>query len=371
MNRATLAFALTTCLLVGAEAVVVVLILAAFQHSELGVILAVVVGVAVAWPLWRWLDPRVRELFDRHEQPYDALVSVAPESSAASTIARAVDLPYVAVEMRGEVVEHGRPIGSTLVRVPIVFDGETLGEVRAGARRTRSALTAADLRLLEDLSAQLALTSMAREAAVRLAESRTQIVTAREEERARLRRDLHDGLAPSLASVQLQLGALQRRLPDGEHPAVGELIDDVQRIFGDLRRIVYDLRPPLLDDLGFAGALTRQIAGVSRPTVVIDVPDTSLPSAVEVAMFRVASEAVRNAIRHSGADHVRAQLTVDGTRALLDVSDDGNGLPPDVVHGVGLTSMRDRCEELGGTLQIDSTEGVHVRATIPLEGGSR
>lgn len=371
MTRTTVASALTTFLLVGAEAVVVVVVMALVQGGRSGagpgLWLGLLAAAAATVPLWRWLHPRVQEAFDHHEEPYQALVSVAPERSAASTIARAVGLPHVVVELRGEVVEHGRPVAAAItVREPIVFDDEVLGEVRAGGRRAGSGLTAGDRQLVRDLAAQLAVISVAREAAERLAGSRTEIVTAREEERSRLRRDLHDGLGPSLASVQLQLGALQRRLPEAESDGLGELVEDVRRISGDLRRVVYELRPPHLDELGFAGALARQVAGVSDPVVTLDVSPERLPSAVEVALFRVASEAVHNALKHSRGTRVRVRLAVEPPVALLEVGDDGRGLGDHAVPGVGLRSMRERCEELGGILEVVPGDGTLVRATIPL-----
>ena len=238
-----------------------------------------------------------------------------------------------------------------------MFRTERLGTLTAGHRRRGLPLSAADLVLLRDLAGQVAVTVFAQRAAVQVQESRAELVTAREEERRRIRRDLHDGLGPTLAAMQLQLKAVQRLLPDSPDAAsdiVVDLLADARATAADIRRLVYDLRPPRLDDLGLVGALRQQWTLPTAPALVIDVDPRipELPAAVEVAVYRIATEALQNVIKHAGATNARVVLECVGARVRLSVSDDGRGLPTPLIAGVGLTAMRERADELGGTVDV-------------------
>lgn len=329
-------------------------------------------AAAVALPLWRWLHARVHELADQHHEPYAAVRAIsspgpAGTSTSASAIAAATNLPWVEVEL-DTVVSVGRRVDGTVVtEVPVEYGGERLGTVRVAERRPGSALTVTDRQVLSELAHELALRVVAERAVARLAESRTEIVTAREEERLRLRRDLHDGVSPSLASLQLQLTALHRRLTDDDaRAAVGELLEDVRQTSADLRRLVYDLRPPLLDELGLDGALRQQLSTVAGPTLHLEVDATGLPAAVEVAVLRIVTEAVRNATRHAAATRIDVRVASTPGTVRIEVRDDGLGVPADVVPGVGLAAMRERAEELGGTLTVHAAPdgGTRVVAEI-------
>jgi signal transduction histidine kinase len=203
-----------------------------------------------------------------------------------------------------------------------------------------------------------------------LTESRRDLVSDREEERSRLRRELHDGLGPSLAAIGLGLRHLQGSA--GAHEAVvRELGDEVQRAVAEVRRICEGLRPGELAELGLVAALE---AASTRLTVLggpqITVAGDELPPlapAVEVAGFRLAMEAMTNAVRHSGARHVRVRLGYrDGLE--IEVGDDGAGLRGEVGQGVGVRAMRERAEELGGWADVTAAprgHGVVVRAWLP------
>jgi signal transduction histidine kinase len=142
---------------------------------------------------------------------------------------------------------------------------------------------------------------------------------------------------------------------------------------GDVRRLVDGLRPPALDELGLAGALGEELRRLERATGVrctLDVPDVlpALPAAVEVAALRIALEATTNALRHASASGCAVRLAADDGCLTVDVQDDGTGLPVDPVPGVGLSSMRERAEEVGGTLTAVGRPGggTTVRAVLPL-----
>ncbi len=282
-------------------------------------------------------------------------------------IAKALHLPWVEVELDA-TGSSGQPgTGSAITEVPVCYRGETYGAIRVAERRPGSGLSPSDTDLLHELADQLALRIAAERAVRRIAESRTEIAAAREEERVRIRHDLHDGLAPSLASVQLQLKALQRGLPGGDvrREVVTELIDSLRHASADLRRLVYDLRPPLLDEEGLRGALEQQFVAITEPTVRVHVRDGELPAAVEVAVLRIASEAVMNAVKHARASAIEVAVEPAELAVRLTITDDGIGLAPTAIPGVGLSSMRQRAEELGGTLRVESAgSGTRVLATI-------
>ena len=394
LRRASLAgAALTYVLLLSYCAALYVLVLATggVREGHAGrawvYVVATVAVVATVEPVRRWLRTSVEQVIHGyHEDAYGAIVSLqrelditdrSPGSSPLSDIvARSVNLPYVAIELSGEVPQvYGEPVPDTeITRLPIVFRAELLGTLAAGHRRRGLALSAADLGLLQDLTGQVAVSVFAQRAAVAVQESRAELVTAREEERRRIRRDLHDGLGPTLAATQLQLKAVQRLLPDNPAAAsdiVVDLLADVRATAADIRRLVYDLRPPRLDDLGLAGALRNQWSGSTSPVLVIDVDPAlpELPAAVEVAVYRIATEALQNVVKHAGATSARVVIEGIGGRVRLSVSDDGRGLPTPLVAGVGLSAMRERADELGGTVDVARRHGwTTVVVELPMRG---
>jgi signal transduction histidine kinase len=196
--------------------------------------------------------------------------------------------------------------------------------------------------------------------------SRRHIVNEREEERVRLRRDLHDGLGPSLAAIGLGLRQLEQRGGGGE--GVRELADEVQRAVSEVRRICDGLRPAALNELGLAGAITESIEPLRLfgPRITLTVDDLpQLTPAVEVAAFRIVMEAVTNAVRHAEAEHVQVDLGYEDGLAVH-VSDDGHGLAEDRVLGVGLRGMSDRADEVGGRLTVSASgPGTAVHAWLP------
>ena len=188
--------------------------------------------------------------------------------------------------------------------------------------------------------------------------SRTDIA-AREEERRRLRRELHDGLGPTLTGIAFAADAAAN--PIDTDPGVERLLTSLRRdsrtALADVRRIVDDLRPPALDELGLVGALRQRAdqfswrADGASVHVQLDVPDEvpALPAAIEVATYRIATEALTNVVRHSRATGAVVRLRCD-ERLDLSITDDG---PPNGAWapGVGLHAMRERAAELGGSFR--------------------
>lgn len=203
----------------------------------------------------------------------------------------------------------------------------------------------------------------------RLSASRRDIVTDREEERLRLRRELHDGLGPSLAAIGLGLRQLGQRESSRDAEHARALAEEVERAVTEVRRICDDLRPTALNELGLTGALAAAVDPLQRfgPDIAVVVDDLPpLTPAVEVATYRIAMEATTNAVRHAGASHVRIDIGYqDGV--VLTVADDGDGVGVDVLPGVGLRGMSDRAEELGGWFSVATNRprGTSVRAWLP------
>ena len=205
-----------------------------------------------------------------------------------------------------------------------------------------------------------------------LRESRERILRAREDERARLQRDLHDGLGPTLASLYQRVDAA-RGLVRRDPAAAEELLEDVgtrtRAVIGEIRTLVRALRPPELDELGLAGSIRAAAGRIDGVRVTVDIDDLPpLGPVVEIAAYRIATEALTNVARHAGAQGAWLRLEGDPRGLRLVVRDDGTGLPDRVVPGAGLRSMRERAEELGGTLEVHRLTGGGTRLTALLPG---
>ena len=265
--------------------------------------------------------------------------------------------------------------------IPLELHGEQVGELLVAPRHDRGdvadgapALADADARVLHALAGPLASAAYALRLSGDLAESHRELLRAREDERRRLRRDLHDGLGPQLAGVVMGLDVVGSTLARGDTDRAAELASrtsqQARTAVDDVRRLVRGLRPPALDDLGLVGALEAAFAAhrESGPevTVVAEGDPARLPAVVEVAAFRIATEAVSNAVRHAAAHRVEVALRAGDDSLSLRVVDDGRGLPETPTAGVGLASMRERAAELGGWCAVTGGErGTTVLAELP------
>lgn len=294
------------------------------------------------------------------------------QGEVLAAVCEALRLPYAALRREGtERARHGEPPDSQEV-VPLTYQGERVGELAVGARPGQRGLDRADRAALEMLAAPLAVAVHATALSETVQRSREQIVAAREEERRRLRRDLHDGLGPVLTGISFQADAAGNVMASDPASAAELLVSlraAATEAIADVRRLVHDLRPPALDELGLIEALRRhaELLGAGAPTVAVHAPAVlpRLSAAVEVAAYRIAVEALTNAVRHSGGGRVDLRIEVDGALEVS-VDDDGttgSGWTP----GVGLTSMRERASELGGTvLAGPNPGGGRVAARLPL-----
>jgi len=369
------------------------------QHgSGAGPVVATGLIAVGVLPAQAWSERLVaRRLFGNRANPYDVVTALgarleqAPPGDqalqlVADTLAQQLRLPFVAVELAtgDSVVEAARcgTPGPAAERFPLAYQGEPLGALVVARRTDREPFRASERALLNAFAHQVGVVAHNAALAQALVESRFLLVQAREEERRRIRRDLHDGLGPTLATVSLSLGTAAERLHDDDE--LSSLLRDLEAEIGDaiadIRRLVYDLRPPALDELGLVRALRDQAASLAARTtalqgVVIDVdapaPHVDLPSAVELAAYRVAVEAMTNVVRHAHA--ARCSVAVEpGNQLVVRVEDDGVGIAADAPRGVGLRSMRERVVELGGTLRVEPRTpcGTRVLASFPLGGFS-
>jgi signal transduction histidine kinase len=334
-----------------------------------------------------------RLLYGERDEPYVVLSrlgrrlgsAMAPDAlltTVVDTTAEALKIPYVAITLtHGDAstpaASHGTPRAGCLV-FPLHYGDLEVGRLMVAPRAPGDAFTPADHRLLSELARETAVAVHAMLLTIDLQRSREQLVAAREEERRRLRRDLHDGLGPVLAGAALKLGVARRHL-EPQSPAetlVSEVRADVQTAIGDIRRLVYALRPPVLDELGLVQAIRHQALQCEGEglCVSVEAPDELplLPAAVEVAAYRIVQEALTNVVRHAHASCCDVRLAIQqlplGTWLTIDVIDDGRGLSANGHCGVGLSSMRERAVELGGacTIEPGPRAGVVVRARVPV-----
>lgn len=262
-----------------------------------------------------------------------------------------------------------------LLHIPLLVAGEPLGELSVDRPR-RPLASSRDRRLLSTLVRQTATAIRASAATAELRLARERLVAARESERLRLHRDLHDGLGPVLAGVRMRVDAA-RNLAAADPARAAEQLDLASIEIGEatdaVRRTVTGLRPPALDEVGLEGAVRRICsrldgAGTGAFTVTCDIDELPERSAaVDVACTFLVGEAVANAVRHSQGTHCRVALTAEGSELVVHVADDGAGLHRDAPVGTGLASMRERVDEVGGAFTIDSdSTGTRITARMPL-----
>lgn len=436
-------------------------VLGAFIPSGGNLVNALVAAGLVALifqPLRERLQRSVnRLLYGERDEPYTLLTrlgrrleeTLAPDQTLPTiveTVAVALKLPYVAIALgEGEerilAAQYVRPgraetseqanngslpdnlpynlpdnlpanLPNNLVTIPLIHQRQPLGELRLALRPGEQSFGPADWRLLNELARQVSVTVASSQLSYALQHAREQLIVAREEERRRLRRDLHDGLGPVLAAQRLKLGSARYFLH--QDPAVADRLlaeqeRDLDAALQEVRRLIDNLRPPVLDDLGLAAAIQRVAAqygmteaGIEAASgahaenralqITVEVPAMlpPLPAAVEVACYRIVQEALTNVVRHAQARRCWVALRVvegasgeaESRALLLTVADDGRGLGSAGVaarglsnmggNGLGLHSMRARAEELGGTMSIEPNRsrgvagGTVVRVQLPI-----
>jgi signal transduction histidine kinase len=340
-------------------------------------------AVAISFaPLRDGLQRAVNRLtYGRWEEPYDVLAALGQRLEGSADVDRlladvvaeleTLGLREVSVrDDRGRVLA-GATTGDGARAVPLAAYGRTLGTLRY--RPPDPPLRGRDQRLVDDLAGHLGGVLHAHRLTADLQRARESLVLAREEERRRLRRDLHDGLGPALAGHLLRLDVLAGQAAPGSPVADGvdALRADLRATVLEVRRAVEGLRPPALDELGLAGALAQATDRLTAGSAVrVDLTVGSLPplsAAVEVAAYRIVTEAVTNVVRHASATTCAVRIEAAGGVLRATVSDDGAGLPATEPTGHGLPTMRERAEELRGRLSVRSDDaGTTITAELPL-----
>src|SRR5215204_3351023 len=413
INRTLVYGALTVCI-VGIYVLVVGYLGALFASRGNLVISIFTAGlVAIMFqPLRERLQRLVNRLtYGERDDPYRVLArlgrrleeTIAPETvlpAIVENIARALRLPQVAVWLAdGDTLRLGAAHASAPTSVtvqdvragsgvslilPLTHQGAFVGALCLAPRSPGEEFSPADRLLLRDLATQsgaaaheVQLTGALRSSLEDLRRSRERLVEAQEEERRRIQRDLHDGLGPLLASMRLRLEACLEVAERTDIPLSGDLerlYDLVGEATGDVRGLVYDLRPPVLDQLGLVPAIRQHCERFGRETGIetelATAPELSVPAAAEVAVLRLVQEALVNVQKHAQASRVVVRLERQGEWLLVGVADDGKGPSANggTTAGTGLLSMRERAELLGGTLKLNSRPGggTDLLARIPV-----
>ena len=410
INR-TLVYGLLTVGVIGFYGLVVGVAGALFQSSNNSWLALVATGVVAILfePVRARLQQSVNRLmYGERDEPYAALsrlgqrleLTLAPDAvlpTIVETLAQALKLPYAAIELTTDDRSAERKTEAqfpssvvrplSVVRLPLTYQNQTVGYLMLAPRAPDESFSPADRRLLADFARQAGVAAHAVQLTKDLQRSRERLVTAREEERRRIRRDLHDGLGPALAAQVLKVGSARARLAqdsDATDKLLAELEHDIEAALADIRRLVYELRPPVLDQLGLVEAIRMAAQQYTAPraasgigdvdhglSICVDAPEPlpPLPAAVEVAAYRIAQEALTNVVHHARAHTCVVRIKIEDT-FILEISDDGRGLPAARRPGVGLISMRERAAELGGTCVIEPQDGggTRVRVELPFVG---
>ncbi|MFD8321727.1 sensor histidine kinase [Kitasatospora purpeofusca] len=352
-------------------------------------------------PTTRWVVRAVdRFYYGDRARPYQVVRALAERLSRAvspadappllcDTVVGALGLPGARVVLHTRTGPHELAsvgtVGPNSQVFPLSYEGAVIGDLYAPPRAGQPELDAQDHEVLRFLADQAAPAIASLRMYEELQRGRRQIVLAREEERRRLRHDLHDGLGPTLSGLRLGVDTARATVPEGSSAArslravsagIGQAIDE-------LRRITEGLAPAALAGEGLAVALRRLVAELDGPRVRIALvldpdPPPGLAAAVEVAALRISGEALHNVLRHSAAGQARLTLRVRPEAVVVEVWDDGRGFPPDrsvpvgaagprrAGSGLGLRSMAERAEELGGRFTTGNHDGgALVRAELP------
>jgi len=397
INR-TLVYAALSAVVVTVYVVLVVVLGSFFHSSDDFVISLFATGIVALLfqPLREHVQRRVNRLmFGQRDEPYAVLERLSERldlvvqteqilPAIVETVAQTLKLPYVAITLHRSdaftvAAEYG-PLAEDTIRqevkiLPLVYQSEVVGQLILAPRAQGESFSPGDRQLLETIARQTSIAAYNVRLSEELQRSREELVTAREEERRRLRRDLHDGLGPVLATIAVGMDAISNlaEKPEATREIAKDVKTQAQSALDDIRRIAYDLRPPALDELGLIDAIKQHINASGHDhelSILIDTPETvpQLPAAVEVAAYRITLEAIQNVRHHAQASQCHLRLTF-GAYLYLEIIDDGCGMPESYTAGVGLNSMRERAAELGGHFAIkplSENGGTIVLAQLPL-----
>lgn len=345
--------------------------------------------IALAFnPARVWLQRLInRAFYGARQDPVRAMTEVGARLGSAAgsglvdvlkALCQVMRLPAASIVVDHRVVASYGELATVRHNIPLGSGADAAGDLVVGLRSGEHRPDPADDRVLTLLAAPLAVAVQARRLAEDLQASRERLVTTREEERRRIRRDLHDGLGPVLTAVVLNADAARLLVeidPQRSSTLMASLRDQTIGAIEEIRRLVYELRPPALTGLGLFGALVEYAAVVTRRSdggllkVAVEAPSElgALPPAVEVAAYRIATEALTNVVRHSRATSATVRLGVAVGGLHLQICDNGTNDVHPWHPGIGLTSIGERSAELGGQCEIEhGLSGCSISVVLPL-----
>lgn len=371
----------------------VVIIVAAVVGSDKA--LPSVVGAAVAMFTFGPLSVVVRSginrmFYGRRDDPYAVIAELGRVSGAATDPDTAVDaivealtdelrLPFASVRNNA-----GAPLATSGAVLPgdvaedidLVHQGERVGTLVVGHRRGAESFVPPDRQLLDALAAQIGAAVRAQALMGGLRAARERLITAREQERRRIQRDLHDGLGPQLTALTLELDAARNHLAAGRDDRVDQLLGRARTALhdsvADVRRLVYSLGDPAIATLGLSAAVSERVERLTTSSGVYATVDFDnelrLSAAQEEAIVLIVAEAVSNVVRHADASNCSVLFAENCGSVEVSVLDDGSGIGACALTGIGLRSMRERAEELGGSLRVEErcSGGTAVLVSLPL-----
>lgn len=400
-NRSLVYISLTAIILITYIFLVTMLNIIFGVSNNLVISLFTTIMIALSFQMVRQSIQRGvnRLMFGQREEPQAVLMNLSQQLQTAvlpedllnmstESIAKSLKLPYVAI-----IIQHGADETTQTAygkndmptqAFPLIYQSEAIGQLIIGQRSPTEFLNSSDNIVLSSIAQQLGTVVFAVRLQSDLQTAREKLVIAREEERRRLRRDLHDGLGPSLASLPLKIDAAIDLIEQDRQMSL-KLLSDVkqqaQHLVTEVRRVVHDLRPPTLDEFGLVEALRGAIAqfrthpnGIRIDFEADKLPD-NIPAAVEAATYHITMEAITNVIKHAQAHQcwIALRVLAHPSRLQMTIEDDGIGLPESIVPNVGLHSMRERTEELGGTFNIQPCPrgGTRIIVSLPISEGSK
>jgi signal transduction histidine kinase len=255
---------------------------------------------------------------------------------------------------------------------PITYRDEPVATLAVSPRPGETTLIARDRNVITRMCAQAAPALHGARLVNELVEARARVVIAREDERRRLRRDLHDDLAPTLAGLGLSAAVVERFSRAGDRRAADAATDLAGQLQGasrQVRDIAYNLRPPVLDDRGLVAAIEDTIATTGGPPQVRVVAPSGrleLPAAVEACALRIIQEAVINVRRHAAASSCEVSIVHEPDALRIEIVDDGIGFTEPRLAGIGIRSMTERASEIGGSVSFHSEAGQGTRVSVRL-----
>jgi two-component system NarL family sensor kinase len=345
-----------------------------------GHVIGTVAVVLLLTPLHRRLRARLdRWLFGDRADPYRALSRLGEQLEhllqpddvfkvIARSVGSALKLPYVAVRADSLLATSGVSRQWPQLTFPLRYDGDDMGALVVEARAPEEGFGRHERRLLVDLARQAAFAARS----ARLAKELQRVGEEHVEDLVYITGEVHDTVAPGVAAVRLQVDALRRTLVRADlGTRLGQIVEDLTSVLGEIRQVVRSVRPHGLH-AGLVETVRRRAAKFTSEDLTVTITPVGLldrlPANVEDEAYRIVSAALTNVAEHANASACEVRLVQDAGRLEITVVDDGAGIPPDVVPGVGLESMRNRCERRGGSFRTERLcPGTRVVAVLPIE----